>query len=319
MHIVVLDGYAVNPGDLSWKGLELLGDVTVYDRTPADQIYERAKEAEVLLTNKTPLSAEMLSRLPRLRYVGVLATGYNVVDVKAARELGIAVTNVPAYSTPSVVQMTFSLLFALCTRVQEHSQAVREGKWCRSKDFCFWDYPLVEVSGKTLGIIGFGSIGRQVAEVALALGMQVVAYSRTVKNDFFHPRFSWVSLDELFAVSYVVSLHCPLFPETKEIINKANLSKMKPTAFLLNTARGGLVAEQDLADALHHGIIAGAGLDVLTDEPANPNNPLLTAQNCVITPHIAWATAEARARLMEIAVSNLASFAEGKPVNVVNK
>ena len=319
MHIVVLDGYAVNPGDLSWKGLELLGDVTVYDRTPADQIYERAKEAEVLLTNKTPLSAEMLSRLPRLRYVGVLATGYNVVDVKAARELGIAVTNVPAYSTPSVVQMTFSLLFALCTRVQEHSQAVREGKWCRSKDFCFWDYPLVEVSGKTLGIIGFGSIGRQVAEVALALGMQVVAYSRTVKTDFFHPRFSWVSLDELFAVSDVVSLHCPLFPETKEIINKANLSKMKPTAFLLNTARGGLVAEQDLADALHHGIIAGAGLDVLTEEPANPNNPLLTAQNCVITPHIAWATAEARARLMEIAVSNLASFAEGKPVNVVNK
>lgn len=319
MHIVVLDGYALNPGDLSWKGLELLGDVTVYDRTPADQIYERAKEAEVLLTNKTPLSAEMLSRLPRLRYVGVLATGYNVVDVKAARELGIAVTNVPAYSTPSVVQMTFSLLFALCTRVQEHSQAVREGKWCRSKDFCFWDYPLVEVSGKTLGIIGFGSIGRQVAEVALALGMQVVAYSRTVKTDFFHPRFSWVSLDELFAVSDVVSLHCPLFPETKEIINKANLSQMKPTAFLLNTARGGLVAERDLADALNHGIIAGAGLDVLTEEPANPNNPLLTAQNCVITPHIAWATAEARARLMEIAVSNLASFAEGKPVNVVNK
>ena len=319
MHIVVLDGYALNPGDLSWKGLELLGDVTVYDRTPADQIYERAKEAEVLLTNKTPLSAEMLSRLPRLRYVGVLATGYNVVDVKAARELGVAVTNVPAYSTPSVVQMTFSLLFALCTRVQEHSQAVREGKWCRSKDFCFWDYPLVEVSGKTLGIIGFGSIGRQVAEVALALGMQVVAYSRTVKTDFFHPRFSWVSLDELFAVSDVVSLHCPLFPETKEIINKANLSKMKSTAFLLNTARGGLVAEQDLADALNHGIIAGAGLDVLTEEPANSNNPLLTAQNCVITPHIAWATAEARARLMEIAVSNLASFIEGKPVNVVNK
>ena len=319
MHIVVLDGYALNPGDLSWKGLELLGDVTVYDRTPADQIYERAKEAEVLLTNKTPLSAEMLSRLPRLRYVGVLATGYNVVDVKAARELGIAVTNVPAYSTPSVVQMTFSLLFALCTRVQEHSQAVREGKWCRSKDFCFWDYPLVEVSGKTLGIIGFGSIGRQVAEVALALGMQVVAYSRTVKTDFSHPRFSWVSLDELFAVSDVVSLHCPLFPETKQIINKANLSQMKPTAFLLNTARGGLVAEQDLADALHNGIIAGAGLDVLTEEPVNPNNPLLTAQNCVITPHIAWATAEARARLMEIAVSNLASFAEGKPVNVVNK
>ena len=319
MHIVVLDGYALNPGDLSWKGLELLGDVTVYDRTPSDQIYERAKEAEVLLTNKTPLSAEMLSRLPRLRYVGVLATGYNVVDVKAARELGVAVTNVPAYSTPSVVQMTFSLLFALCTRVQEHSQAVREGKWCRSKDFCFWDYPLVEVSGKTLGIIGFGSIGRQVAEVALALGMQVVAYSRTVKTDFFHPRFSWVSLDELFAVSDVVSLHCPLFPETKEIINKANLSKMKSTAFLLNTARGGLVAEQDLADALNHGIIAGAGLDVLTEEPANSNNPLLTAQNCVITPHIAWATAEARARLMEIAVSNLASFIEGKPVNVVNK
>ncbi len=319
MHIVVLDGYALNPGDLSWKGLEQLGDVTVYDRTPADQIYERAKEAEALLTNKTPLSAEMLSRLPRLRYVGVLATGYNVVDVKAAREMGVAVTNVPAYSTPSVVQMTFSLLFALCTRVQEHSQAVREGKWCRCKDFCFWDYPLVEVSCKTLGIIGFGSIGRQVAEVALALGMQVVAYSRTVKTDFFHPRFSWVSLDELFAVSDVVSLHCPLFPETKEIINKANLSKMKPTAFLLNTARGGLVAEQDLADALHNGIIAGAGLDVLTEEPANPNNPLLTAQNCVITPHIAWATAEARARLMEIAVSNLASFIEGKPVNVVNK
>lgn len=319
MHIVVLDGYALNPGDLSWKGLELLGDVTVYDRTPADQIYERAKEAEVLLTNKTPLSAEMLSRLPRLRYVGVLATGYNVVDVKAAKELGVAVTNVPAYSTPSVVQMTFSLLFALCTRAQEHSQAVREGKWCSSKDFCFWDYPLVEVSGKTLGIIGFGSIGRQVAEVALALGMQVVAYSRTVKTDFAHPRFSWVGLDELFAVSDVVSLHCPLFPETKEIINKANLSKMKPTAFLLNTARGGLVAEQDLADALNHGSIAGAGLDVLTEEPAHPDCPLLTAKNCVITPHIAWATAEARARLMEIAVSNLASFIEGKPVNVVNK
>ena len=318
MHIVVLDGYALNPGDLSWKGLELLGDVTVYDRTPSDQIYERAKEAEVLLTNKTPLSAKMLSRLPRLRYVGVLATGYNVVDVKAARELGIAVTNVPAYSTPSVVQMTFSLLFALCTRVQEHSQAVREGKWCSSKEFCFWEYPLVEVSGKTLGIIGFGSIGRQVAEVALALGMQVVAYSRTVKTDFAHSRFSWVGLDELFAVSDVVSLHCPLFPETKEIINKANLSKMKPTAFLLNTARGGLVAEQDLADALNHGIIAGAGLDVLTEEPANPNNPLLTAKNCVITPHIAWATGEARVRLMKIAVSNVAHFLAGKPVNVVN-
>ncbi|NLM77874.1 MAG: D-2-hydroxyacid dehydrogenase [Ruminococcaceae bacterium] len=315
--IVVLDGYALNPGDLSWTVFHDLGECVVYDRTPTDQILNRARDATILLTNKTPLTARTLASLQDLRYIGVLATGYNIVDVAAATDLGIVVTNVPSYSTHSVAQMVFALLLELCHHVQLHSDAVKGGEWTRSQDFCFWKAPLIELQGKTMGIVGLGQIGRQVAKIADALGMRVLASSRTQKDPLEYPGFRWVPLDELLQSSDVVSLHCPLFPETEGMINKRTLALMSDSAFLINTARGGLIVEADLAEALNNGKIAGAGLDVLTAEPPSTANSLLQARNCLITPHISWATAEARTRLMVIAADNLRAFLTGQPVHVV--
>lgn len=318
MKIVVLDGYTLNPGDLSWDELETLGDVTVHDRTPPEQVLKRALGADILFTNKTPLSAEVLSQLPDLKFIGVLATGYNIVDTATARKQGIVVSNVPGYSTLSVVQLTFALLLELTLHVQRHSDAVMDGKWARSADFSFWDYPLIELAGKTMGIIGLGSIGEKVADVATAFGMNVIGSKRHPTDQSHRPNFRWAELPELLAQSDVVSIHTPLLPETKGLINKDNLARMKPTAFLLNTSRGPLVVEQDLADALNNDVIAGAGIDVLSTEPPAADNPLFKAKNCLITPHIAWASTEARTRLMAITVANLAAFLQGKPVNVVN-
>ncbi len=308
MKIVVLDGYCLNPGDLSWALLEGLGDVTVYDRTPGELIRERARGAEAILTNKTPLSRGTLSELPELRYIGVLATGYNVVDAGAAREQGIVVTNVPTYGTESVAQLTIALLLELCHHVGAHGEAVRAGEWEANKDWSFWKTPQVELAGKTFGCVGYGRIGSQTARIAEALGMRIMVHSRS----------QGVPLETLLEESDVVSLHCPLFPETRGMINASPLQRMKPSAFLLNTSRGPLVVEQDLADALNDGTIAGAGVDVLSVEPPAGGSPLFTARNCIVTPHIAWATREARGRLMQIAATNFMAFTAGAPENVVN-
>ncbi|WP_214228667.1 D-2-hydroxyacid dehydrogenase [Pedobacter sp. B4-66] len=318
MKIVILDGYTLNPGDLSWDGLKQFGEVTLYDRTPADKVVERSKGADVIFTNKTPVNAEALNSLPDLKYIGVLATGYNIVDTRMAREKGITVSNVPGYGTPSVVQLTFGLLLELCLHVQRHSDAVASGRWASSPDFCFWDYPLVELTGKTMGIIGFGHIGRQVADVATAFGMKVIGTSRNRTDQSHRSNFKWAEIPELLEQSDVVSIHCPLTPETKGLINKENLQRMKSSAFLLNTSRGPVIIEEDLAEALNNSKIAGAGLDVLSVEPPAKDNPLFGAKNCIITPHIAWATIEARARLMEITIGNLNAYKNGNPVNVVN-
>jgi len=319
MKIVVLDGYTLNPGDLSWDELKKFGEVDIYDRTPLDKVMERAGGAEIVFTNKTPVGGDTIRQLPSLKFIGVLATGYNVVDTEAAKAKGVVVANVPGYGTPSVVQMTFALLLELCQHVQQHSEVVREGKWSRSLDFCFWDYPLVELEGKTLGIIGFGSIGQRVGDVATAFGMNIIGNSRHRRDQSHRPNFHWAEVPELLAQSDVVSIHCPLFPETRGLINKESLQTMKSSAFLINTARGPIVVDQDLADALNNDVIAGAGIDVLSVEPPSKDNPLFSAKNCIITPHIAWATKEARSRLMDITVSNLAAFLSGNPVNVVNK
>jgi glycerate dehydrogenase len=318
MKIVVLDGYVLNPGDLSWNELKELGDVVVYDRTPLDKILERASGAEILITNKTPITKNTIESLPALKYIGVLATGYNVVDVTAAMEKEIPVTNVPGYGTKAVAQAVFALLLELCNHVQNHSDAVKNGEWSSSKDFCFWNYPLVELSGKTMGIIGFGSIGKQVAEIASAFDMKVLVYSRTMSGENNRKNFTWVELEELLKQSDVVSLHCPLFPETEGIINRQSLKLMKSTAFLINTSRGPLVLEEELAQALNEGVIAGAAIDVMSKEPPEIDNPLFKAKNCIITPHIAWATKEARERLMNIAVDNVKSYINGAIKNAVN-
>lgn len=318
MKIVVLDGYTLNPGDLSWDALNQLGDVTVHDRTPYDKIVERSQGAEVLLTNKTPLDAATLNQLPDLKYVGVLATGYNIVDIATCKQKGIPVSNVPGYGTGAVAQFVFALMLELCLHVQKHSDAVFEGKWSRSADFCFWDYPLIELAGKKLGIIGFGAIGQKVADIAAAFDMQIIAHSRTQTDQSQRKNFKWVSVDELLSQSDVVSIHCPLTPETQGLINAENLRKMKPTAFLINTSRGPIINDADLADALNNNVIAGAGIDVLSKEPPPADNPMFKAKNCIITPHIAWAAKEARARLMDIAVNNLKAFIAGQPANVVN-
>lgn len=319
MKIVVLDGFTLNHGDLSWNGLKRLGTVDIYDRTPVDKILERANGASILLTNKTPLSGELINQLPALQYIGVLATGYNIVDIEAAKAKGIIVTNVPGYSTASVAQLTFALLLELCHHIQRHSDAVLEGKWTRSADFCFWDYPLVELSGKTMGIIGLGAIGQRVADIATAFGMEIIATSRRQTDQSHRKNFKWVNTFELLEQSDVISIHCPLLPETKGLINRNTLQQMKPSAFLLNTSRGPIVVDEDLADALNNNVIAGAGIDVLSIEPPSADNPLFKAKNCIITPHIGWATKEARTRLMENIVDNLLAFTSGKPVNVVNK
>jgi len=314
VNIVVLDGYTLNPGDLDWGAFEEIGRLTVYDRTPADAIVSRAAEADAVLVNKTVLSAETLSRLPRLRYIGVLATGYNNIDTAAAAARNIVVTNVPDYSTMSVAQMTFALLLELAVHVRRHHDAVKAGEWSASPDFCFTRTSLIELAGKTLGIVGYGAIGRQVHRIAAAFGMRVLVHSRTRREI---EGAEWVSLDELFARSDVVSLHCPLTEETAGLVSRERIALMKPSAFLINTSRGGLVVEADLADALNRGRIAGAAVDVLSVEPPSPDNPLLHAERCLVTPHIAWATKEARERLMRMAADNLRSYLAGSPRNVV--
>jgi len=319
MKIVILDGYTLNPGDLAWSKIEECGKVTVYEYTPAELIYERAKGTEILFTNKTPLNSEMLGRLEGLKYIGVLATGYNVVDVETAKRLGITVTNIPTYGTYSVAQMVFAHLLEHCHNVGLHSSLVKRGEWAEKRDFCFWEVPLVELYGKKMGIIGFGRIGRQVAAIADAIGMDIIAADKYKSDVSSIKSFKWAETEELLRESDVVSLHCPLFPDTKGIINKETLALMKSSAFLINTSRGGLIVDKDLADALNNGKIAGAGIDVISTEPPSADNPLLKAKNCNITPHIAWATKEARTRLMNIAAENLKAFLAGKPANVINK
>ncbi|WP_127529706.1 D-2-hydroxyacid dehydrogenase [Paenibacillus kobensis] len=318
MNIVVLDGYTLNPGDLSWEAFEALGTVTVYDKTDADQIVERAREADAVLTNKTPLNGSVLAELPRLRYIGVLATGYNVVDLPAASSQGIAVTNIPDYSTASVVQLVFAYLLEHCHHVKQHSDAVHSGRWSSSRHFMFADFPLVELAGKTIGLFGFGQIGQQVARTALAFGMNVVVHTRTEKRVEGLESVRFVTMEQLFRQSDFVTLHCPLTSDTQGIINSRTIEWMKPTAVLINTARGGHVVEADLASALNEGRIAGAAVDVLSVEPPPADNPLIGARNCYITPHIGWATFEARQRLMGIAADNLKQYMIGSPVNRVN-
>ncbi len=310
---VVLDGYTLNPGDNPWTNLEAITELTVYDRTPPELVVERAANAEIVFTNKTPLSAEAIESLPNLRFISVLATGYNVVNLPAAKARNIPVSNVPTYSTDTVAQHTVALLLELSHHCGEHSAAVREGEWSRSPDFCFWRKPLIELAGKTLGIVGFGRIGRRVATIAEALGMRVCYYSRHV-ND--HSEGQFVSWDELLRISDVISLHCALTPESERMINRDALTRMKPTALVINTSRGALVDEADLADALRQGVIAGAAVDVLTTEPPR-ENPLLAAPNCIITPHMAWSSREARRRLTEVTVENVRGFLRGAPINVV--
>lgn len=316
MKIVVLDSHTLNPGDLSWSGLEALGECLFYERTAPELIAARAREAEIVFTNKVVLGRAEIAQLPHLRYIGVLATGYNVVDVAAAQERGILVTNIPAYGTRSVAQMTFALLLELTQHVGYHAQTVREGRWTRSQDFAYWDFPLVELEGLTLGIIGMGRIGKAVAELAQAFGMKVIAYNPSPPASLL-PGVMMVELEALFKESDVVSFHCPLTAENKEMVNAAQLANMKPTALLVNTSRGTLVDEAALALALNTGVIAGAGLDVLAVEPPHSDNPLLTAKNCLITPHQAWATKAARERLLSTAVDNLRAFMAGKAQNVV--
>ncbi len=322
MRIVVLDGYTANPGDLDWQAFSALGELTVHDRTPPGQVVARAAGAEAILTNKTKLDATALKALPQLRYVGVLATGVNVVDLQAARAQGVAVTNVPAYGTASVAQATIALLMELANRVGRHDHAVHAGEWVASEDFCFTRARLTELDGLTLGIVGLGAIGQAVARVAQAFGMRVVAASSGRSSAPSRPTDSAgierVPLDELFATADVISLHCPLTPENAGLVNAERLAKMKPTAFLLNTGRGGLIDEAALAAALRAGQLAGAGLDVLSSEPPAADNPLLSAPNCIITPHLAWATQAARRRLLATAAENLRAFAQGKTLNVVN-
>lgn len=317
MKIVVLDGFTLNPGDLTWAPLQSLGSCEIHDRSTPEEVIIRAAEAEVILTNKVPITRLQIQAMRRLRYIGVTATGFNIVDTQAARERGIAVTNVPSYGTRSVAQMTLALLLELTQRVGHHSETVRTGRWSASPDFCYWDYPLLELEGLTCGIIGFGRIGRAVAELVSALGMKVLAHSRTTPE---RPpgNVQFVGLDELIERSDVISLHCPLTPETRHLINEPRLARMKKSTLILNTSRGPLIDESALAQALNSGRIGGAALDVLSVEPPPKDHPLFSAQNCIITPHIAWATRAARSRLMDIAVANVRLFMDGKPQNVVN-
>ena len=318
MKIVVLDGYTLNPGDLSWGAFEKYGNFTVYDRTEDREIIDRIGDAEIVYTNKTPLTKETLSACKNLRFIGVLATGVNVVDVKAAMDLGIPVCNVPTYGTDAVAQYVFALLLAICHRVENHAQTVIDGEWAANKDFCYWRSPLIELAGKTMGIIGTGRIGKRTADIAMAFGMNVIAYARTPNRAYESERFSYGELDEVYAKADVISLHLPLVEETREIINRSSIEKMKEGIIIINTARGALINEDDLAHALKSGKVKAAGLDVVSVEPINSENPLLSAPNVLITPHIAWAPKEARERLMAIAVENLKCFLDGSPQNVVN-
>lgn len=321
---VILDGYTLNPGDLDWKPLQELADFEIYDRTTysieeAPLIIERAKDAEVILTNKTPLTKEILDELPMLKYIGVLATGYNVVDVEAAKERNITVTNIPSYGTDTVSQAAIALLLELCHRTGDHSNAVKNGEWTNSPDFCFWNHPIIELSGKTMGIIGYGQIGQTTSRIAQAFSMKVLAYNRTREKVIETESVRYATLEELYREADVIMLHCPLTEENEGFINKESIEQMKDSVLIVNNARGALINEADLADALNRGKVAGAGLDVVSEEPISEDNPLLKAKNCIITPHIAWASLEARQRLLDIAVENLSKYLEGNPINVVNQ
>jgi len=318
MKIVILDGYTENPGDLSWEGFEKLGNLTVYDRTPIAEIPGRIGDADVVIVNKAPVTRETIAACPNIKFIGVLATGYNIVDVDAAKERGIIVTNIPTYGTTAVAQMAFALLLEICHHVAAHSDAVYAGDWTNNDDWSFWNYPLIELADKTFGVIGFGRIGQNAGKIAKAFGMRVIAFDE-FENDAGREIGEYVSLDELLAQSDVISLHCPLFPSTEGIINKNTIAKMKDGVILINTSRGPLIIEQDVTDALNSGKIYAAGLDVVNQEPIAANNPLLTAKNCFLTPHISWAPKESRKRLMDIAVENLQAFVDGNPINVVNK
>lgn len=324
MKIVVLDGYTLNPGDITWEGLEKLGEVTVYDRTAytvsgLDLVIERAKDADVVFTNKTPLTKEALDQMPKLKFIGVLATGYNIVDVEAAKEKGIVVTNIPTYGTDSVGQMAIALLLEMCHHVGAHSDSVLRGEWANNADWCYWNYPLIELSGKTMGIIGYGRIGQSTGRIAQAMGMKVLAFDSYQNKALECSTMEYADLDALLGRSDVIALHCPLFESTMGIINKDTIAKMKDGVMLINNSRGPLVVEEDLANALNSGKVGYAALDVVSSEPIKEDNPLLKAKNCIITPHISWAPVESRQRLMDIAVDNLGKFVLGNPVNVVNK
>ena len=324
MKIVILDGYTLNPGDLSWDELKKYGELTVYDRTTYDpeeetKIIERAKDAEIIFINKTPLTAQILKKLSKLKFICVLATGYNVVDVQVAKKLGIIVTNIPTYGTTAVAQMAFALLLEMCHHVWAHSEEVKKGAWTNNEDWCFWNYPLIELAGKTMGIIGYGRIGQAVGTIAQAFGMKVLAYDLMQNKQLENEKLKYVEMDELLTNSDVISLHCPLFESNRGIINRNSIAKMKDGVMILNNSRGPLIVEQDLADALNSGKVAGAAVDVVSTEPIKMDNPLLKAKNCIITPHISWAPKESRQRLMDIAVNNLKQFLDNNPVNVVNK
>jgi len=316
MKIVVLDGYTMNPGDLSWSPLQQLGELTVHDRTPPELTLERAVNADMVLTNKTVLSDKIIEKLPNLKYIGVLATGYNVVDIPAAAQKGIVVTNVPAYSTSSVAQMVFAHILNITLRVCDHSKSARDGKWTKCPDFAYWDYPLIELAGLNMGIVGFGQTGTQTANIALAFNMIVSVHTRTIP-DSPPEKIKFVDLKIIFEQSDILSLHCPLTEQTQNLVNKERLDLMKKSAILINTSRGPVVNERDLADALNSGKIAAAAVDVLSTEPPKPDNPLLTAKNCFITPHIAWATTAARKRLIKTVTENCKAFIQGRPQNVI--
>ena len=319
MKIVVLDGYTLNPGDISWEGLEALGEVTVYDRTKPEEVVERIGDAEVVYTNKTPITRDTLDQCGNIRFIGVLATGYNIIDIEAAKEKGIPVSNIPTYGTAAVSQFAIALLLELCHHMGEHSDAVKNGEWTSNPDWCFWKYPLVELAGKTMGIVGFGRIGQDTGKIAQALGMKVLAFDAYKRPELESETCRYADLDTLLAESDVISLHCPLFPDTEGIINKDTIAKMKTGVMIINDSRGPLIVEEDLRDALNSGKVAGAALDVVSTEPIKMDNPLLSAKNVILTPHIAWAPKESRQRLMDIAVENLQCFVDGAPQNVVNK
>lgn len=318
MKIVILDGYTLNPGDLSWDSLKEFGDVTIYDRTPKEKIVERISDAEIVYTNKTPLTKDIFERCPSIKWVGVLATGYNVVDIETAKDRGIPVCNVPTYGTNAVAQMVFALLLELCHHVGDHSKSVFDGQWSRSKDFCYWNHPLTELTDKTMGIIGLGKIGQATARIAHAFGMKVLAYDTNRVNGLESDTPKYVGLVELLSNSDVISLHCPLFDSTRGIINKTTIEQMKDGVMVINTSRGALIVEEDLKAALDSGKVGGAACDVVSAEPIECDNVLLTAQNMIITPHIAWAPLESRQRLMEVAVNNLREFLMGNITNAVN-
>ena len=318
MKIVVLDGYTTNPGDLSWAEFEKLGELTVYDRTPADLIVSRIGDAEIVILNDPQITRGVLDACPNVKYIGIMSTGYDGIDTAAAREKGVPVANVPAYGTTSVAQFTLALLLEVCHNIGRHSDAVKKGAWTESEDFCFWNHPLIELAGKTMGVIGFGKIGREVARLAKAFGMKVMAYGPRYKADE-NADVPGVSLDELLKSSDVISLNCPLNEENRGMINKETIGKMKDGVIIINSSRGALINEKDLSDALASGKVFCAAVDVLSTEPPTPDNPLLHSENCIITPHIAWAPVEARKRLIDTTLANLKGFLEGNPINIVNR